>query len=54
MNLPAIALENLTVTYNRHPAVHHVSGSLARGSLTAIAGRTARENRRCFGRSWAS
>lgn len=38
MTAPAIALENLTVTYNRHPAVHHVSGSLARGSLTAIAG----------------
>ena len=34
MNAPAIALENLTVTYSRHPAVHHVTGSLARGSLT--------------------
>ena len=38
MNAPAIRLENVTVTYNRHPAVHHVSGALSRGSLTAIAG----------------
>lgn len=35
---PAIRLHNLTVAYDRHPAVHHVSGSLAMGSLTAIAG----------------
>ncbi len=33
-----IRLENLTVTYERHPAVHHISGSFAAGSLTAIAG----------------
>jgi zinc/manganese transport system ATP-binding protein len=38
MNTPAIALDNVTVTYNRHPAVHHVSGALAHGSLTAIVG----------------
>ena len=35
---PLIRLDNLTVAYNRHPAVHHVSGSFASGSLTAIAG----------------
>ncbi|TAY15879.1 metal ABC transporter ATP-binding protein [Rhizobium leguminosarum] len=35
---PLIRLENLTVAYNRHPAVHHVSGAFASGSLTAIAG----------------
>lgn len=35
---PLIRLDNLTVAYDRHPAVHHVSGSFASGSLTAIAG----------------
>jgi zinc/manganese transport system ATP-binding protein len=34
----AIALENVIVTYRRLPAVHHVSGTFAPGSLTAIAG----------------
>ena len=34
----AIALENLTVTYRRHPALHHVSGEFALGSLTAVVG----------------
>ncbi|MEN6542952.1 ABC transporter ATP-binding protein [Parvibaculum sp.] len=29
---------DLTVAYERRPAVHHVSGSFARGSLTAIVG----------------
>ncbi len=33
-----IRLNNLTVTYERHPAVHHLSGGFAAGSLTAIAG----------------
>ncbi len=33
-----VTLENVTLSYNRHPAVHHVSGSFERGSLTAIAG----------------
>ncbi|MDL2401061.1 metal ABC transporter ATP-binding protein [Rhizobium mayense] len=33
-----IRLDNLTVTYERHPAVHHVSGAFRAGSLTAIAG----------------
>ncbi|MCM2294475.1 ABC transporter ATP-binding protein [Allorhizobium sp. BGMRC 0089] len=33
-----ITLDNLTVAYDRHPAVHHVSGTLKEGSLTAIAG----------------
>lgn len=33
-----IRLTNLTVTYERHPAVHHVSGAFVSGSLTAIAG----------------
>lgn len=38
MTSPAIVLDNVTVAYNRHPAVHHVTGALKRGSLTAIAG----------------
>jgi zinc/manganese transport system ATP-binding protein len=33
-----IRFDNVTVTYNRHPAVHHVSGTFAPSSLTAIAG----------------
>ncbi|MBI1211486.1 MAG: ATP-binding cassette domain-containing protein [Alphaproteobacteria bacterium] len=34
----AITLENVIVTYRRLPAVHHVSGTFAPGTLTAIAG----------------
>lgn len=34
----AIRLDDLTLGYRRHPAVHHLSGSFAHGSLTAIAG----------------
>ncbi len=34
----AIHLDNVTVAYQRHPAVHHVSGSFAKGSLTALIG----------------
>ncbi len=33
-----INLHDLTVSYRRHPAVHHLSGSFARGSLTALVG----------------
>jgi len=36
--LAPIRFDNVTVAYNRHPALHHVSGSFAPGSLTAIAG----------------
>ncbi len=35
---PVVALRNLTVSYRRHPALHHISGSFARGSLTAVVG----------------
>ena len=38
MNDPVISLSNVTITYQRHPAVHHVSGAFRNGSLTAIAG----------------
>ncbi len=34
----AVVLRGLTLTYERHPAIHHLSGALARGSLTAIVG----------------
>lgn len=34
----AILIEDLTVAYDRRPAVHHVSGSFKPGSLTAIVG----------------
>jgi zinc/manganese transport system ATP-binding protein len=34
----AIALDNLTVAYERRPAVHHISGRFEAGSLTAIVG----------------
>lgn len=33
-----IRIKNLTVAYQRHPAIHHVSGTFAEGSLTAIVG----------------
>ena len=33
-----VVLRNLTLAYDGHPAVHHLSGSFAPGSLTAIVG----------------
>lgn len=35
---PAITLDNLTVSYRQHPALHHISGHFAHGSLTAVMG----------------
>lgn len=34
----AISLRDLTVAYRGHPALHHVSGEFASGSLTAVVG----------------
>ena len=34
----ALAFENLTLGYNRHPAVHHLSGEVAEGALLAVIG----------------
>lgn len=34
----AFSLHDLTLGYDRHPAVHHLSGSFAIGSLTAVVG----------------
>ncbi|WP_416065625.1 metal ABC transporter ATP-binding protein [Rhizobium sp. ZK1] len=38
MSAAIIRLDNLTVSYDRHPALHHLSGTFQPGSLTAIAG----------------
>lgn len=38
MTPAAIALENFTVSYDRHPAVHHLTGGFAAGSMTAVVG----------------
>ena len=38
MSVPAITLRDLTVAYNRRPAVRHVTGRFEPGSLTAIVG----------------
>jgi zinc/manganese transport system ATP-binding protein len=34
----AIAFENLTLGYERHPAVHHLTGEIRRGELVALVG----------------
>jgi zinc/manganese transport system ATP-binding protein len=33
-----VKLDNLTVSYRQHPALHHLSGHFAKGSLTAVFG----------------
>lgn len=35
---PAIRFDDVTLGYGRHPAVHHLSGAVSRGSLTAVVG----------------
>ncbi|MBB5752800.1 zinc ABC transporter ATP-binding protein AztA [Prosthecomicrobium pneumaticum] len=35
---PSIRLDNVTLAYRRHPAVHHLSGTFRPGSFTAIVG----------------
>lgn len=35
---PHLAFENLTLGYDRHPAVHHLDGVVEVGSLTALVG----------------
>ena len=34
----SIRIDNLTVAYDRHPAVHHLCGAFEAGSMTAIVG----------------
>ncbi|MEL6520812.1 MAG: zinc ABC transporter ATP-binding protein AztA [Pseudomonadota bacterium] len=36
--MSALAFQNLTLGYDRHPAVHHLRTEIAEGSLTAIVG----------------
>lgn len=38
LDTAAVCLDNLTVSYRSHPALHHISGSFLRGSLTAVVG----------------
>ena len=38
MSTDAIRLDNLTIAYEKHAAVHHVSGCFEAGSMTAIVG----------------
>lgn len=33
-----VKLDNLTVSYRQHPALHHITGQFADGSLTAVVG----------------
>ncbi len=35
---PILRFDNLTLGYNRHPAVHHLRGDIAAGSLLAVVG----------------
>lgn len=35
---PAIRFDDLTLGYNGHAAIHHLSGAMQRGSLTAVVG----------------
>lgn len=38
MTVPALHIRDLTVCHGRRPAVHHLSGQFAPGSLTAVVG----------------
>ena len=35
---PAIVFRNLTLGYDRHPAVHHIEGTIGQGELLALVG----------------
>jgi zinc/manganese transport system ATP-binding protein len=38
MTRTGLHLRDVTIAYDRHPAVHHLNGTFAAGSLTAVAG----------------
>ena len=38
MNQPCLIFQDLTLGYSSHPAVHHLSGTIRKGSLTAVVG----------------
>ena len=35
---PAISFQNLTLGYDRHPAVHHIEGIVGQGDMLALVG----------------
>lgn len=35
---PVVSFSDVTLGYNSHPAIHHLSGNLAAGSMTAVLG----------------
>jgi zinc/manganese transport system ATP-binding protein len=43
----ALRFNNLTLGYDRHPAVHHLSGEVGDGALMAVVGPTAPASRPC-------
>ena len=51
---PAIDFRDLTLGYDRHPAVHHITGEVAQANCSPSSGRTAPANRRCSRASSAS
>lgn len=38
MTQACLTFRDLTLGYNSHPAVHHLDGTVAKGSLTAVVG----------------
>ena len=36
--MAALQFRDLTLGYDRHPAVHHLNGTVEAGSLTAVVG----------------
>ncbi|HET7211685.1 MAG TPA: ATP-binding cassette domain-containing protein, partial [Methyloceanibacter sp.] len=38
MAKPAITFRNVTLGYDRHPAVHHITGEVEAGALLAVVG----------------
>lgn len=49
--MSGVVLSNVTVSYQRRPAVHHVSGRFESGVATAIVGPMAQGKVRCS-RRW--
>jgi len=38
VNAPLVTLDNVTLGYERHPAVHHLGGAIERGAMLAVVG----------------
>ena len=43
-----IKFRDVTLGYDRHPAVHHLNGEVAQGALLAVVGPNGAGGRRCF------